>query len=154
MNRIVIYAGFISEIVSLLHIYIDNMTSSPVVSKSKELKESKESKSRSSKGKDQKDQNKISSTGSTSSTKIKGSDGDKDKKTFKVVIRKLPVRAFNIDDFRANVSRVLVLLGYPPNTLSDAQSVVQSMEKDSTEINKNADMVIIEHFIEGKLRSV
>jgi hypothetical protein len=59
------------------------------------------------------------------------------KKTYKVVIRKLPIRDFSNDDFRANVSRVLLQLGYDcPN--SDAEK----------------ELIQIEHFIEGKLRYI
>jgi S-adenosylmethionine synthetase len=59
------------------------------------------------------------------------------KKTYKVVIRKLPIRDFSNDDFRANVSRVLLQLGYDcPN--SDAEN----------------ELIQIEHFIEGKLRYI
>jgi hypothetical protein len=59
------------------------------------------------------------------------------KKTFKVVIRKLPIRDFSNDDFRANVSRVLLQLGYNcPNP--DAEK----------------ELIQIEYFIEGKLRYI
>jgi hypothetical protein len=104
------------------------------INKSKETKEIAKSKnSNQSSGKeDERSKSKAS--------KSKGS-GDIRKKSFKIVIRKLPVRDFNREDFRANVSRILTQLGYAPGIISHGSN--QDTEQD---------LVQIEHFIEGKLR--
>ena len=70
-----------------------------------------------------------------SSVKLKTTE----KKPFKIVIRKLPVRDFNIDDFRSSLSKVLAKLGHA--------AIREGMSPDT-----ERDEVHIEHFIEGKLR--
>ena len=75
------------------------------------------------------------SAAAKTSTKSKTTE----KKPFKIVIRKLPVRDFNIDDFRSSLSRVLSKLGYPAIVDGTIGSTVR-------------EEVQIEHFIEGKLR--
>lgn len=78
---------------------------------------------------------------SSAAAKASAKSKTTEKKPFKIVIRKLPVRDFNIDDFRSSLSRVLSKLGYPA-------------VGDGTILNTDRDEVQIEHFIEGKLRCV
>ena len=77
-------------------------------------------------------------------TKVKSKvSAEAQKKPFKIVIRKLPVRDFNKDDFRASVMRVMTQLGYPSPEVIDGAS---------PDVDK--EVVQIEHFIEGKLRYI
>ena len=55
-------------------------------------------------------------------------DKEPKKKAFKVVIRKLPFENFSVDNFSECVSNISSKLGYPK------------------------DVLVVEHFIEGKLR--
>ena len=79
-----------------------------------------------------------------SSSKSKSSS-ESQKKAFKIVIRKLPVRDFSIDDFRTSLSRVLAGLGH-------AAAIGNGAPKDGIVPDVENDLVQIEHFIEGKLR--
>ena len=63
------------------------------------------------------------------------------KKPFKVVVRKLPVRDFNAEDFAKSITRVLSQLGYGT-----------SAPGDETAKDADKEFIRIEHFIEGKLR--
>jgi hypothetical protein len=63
------------------------------------------------------------------------------KKPFKVIVRKLPVRDFNVDDFGESIKRVLLQLGYGT-----------SLSGDESAKDVDKELIRIEHFIEGKLR--
>lgn len=80
------------------------------------------------------------------STKSKGATKSKavvevQKKPFKVVIRKLPVRDFNRSAFTAAISRIAQ--HFSTSNVSDSAAAITAADKE---------IIQIEHFIEGKLR--
>ena len=80
--------------------------------------------------KNNKKANKTKSGKSASSRKKDKQKTEVTKKSYKVVIRRLPTKDFSIDTFRSCLDRVLAILQIPPDTVE------------------------ILHFMEGKLRYV